>query len=251
MKIGEVKISFPYLTYEAVVSHSTPRKTTAMEWVILEAISKFKLGRGYGSLTVDQFFSNLFMITDTDLLLKPCLMGMQDANVITINQFDDSTSLKTLLMQDLELTEKGNAWRVKGELPAVQTQDAFKVIYDLYRNRLETDGNRLGRLHEKAEDSISVMGTDIDPLEISVFPAPMVLKYLEGIKNSKEKPLWLEKTTRIDSIEESSEDLAWINSVRNVNINADGVFEVDEVDDSALLKTIFDHFGQEQTEGSV
>ena len=251
MKIGEVKISFPYITYKTVVSHSTPRKTTAMEWVILEAIRKYNLGRGYGSLTVDQFFSNLFMIADTDLLLKPCLMGMQDANVIIINQFDDSTSLKTLLMQDLELTEKGNAWRVKGELPAVQTQDAFKVIYDLYRNRLETDENRLGRLHEQAEDSISVMGTDIDPLEISVFPAPMVLNHLEEVKNSKEKPLWLEKTTRIDSLEESSEDLTWINSVRNVSINADGVFEVDEVDDNTLLKTIFDDFGKEQAEGSV
>ena len=91
MNFTEVTLSYPCILYKAEVSHFTSRKSTAIEWVILEAITKCEKLQNYSGISIANFFEQLFTISDADLLIRPVLISLQDIGAIIISEIDDET----------------------------------------------------------------------------------------------------------------------------------------------------------------
>jgi len=97
MIIGDIMLSYPCVKYDVTVTHFTSRKSTAIEWVILEVINKFSENRVYGSIPIDTIFKAILQINDSDLLIKPCLISLMDLNAVSVVGLNDNVSLKDIL----------------------------------------------------------------------------------------------------------------------------------------------------------
>ena len=107
MIISEVIMSYPCIKYEVEVSHFTERKSTAIEWVILEAINRCNVLTQYEGVSISDFFKSIFTISDADLLIRPCLLALHDMGAINISGIDNETELSTVPMRNLQLTKIG------------------------------------------------------------------------------------------------------------------------------------------------
>ena len=105
MIFSEVTLSYPCVQHKVEVSHFTARKSTAIEWVILESINKCETLKSYQEISIAAFFKQIFTISDADLLIRPCLISLQDIGAIIISGIDDETELETVVMSKLKLTK--------------------------------------------------------------------------------------------------------------------------------------------------
>ena len=136
MIISEVNLSYPYIKYTVDISHFTSRKSTAIEWVILETISKVSSLRQYEGVSIDVLFEQIFMISDSDLLIKPCLLLLQDLGAITLIGIDDKTELKYVPMRNLQMTQTGEKMQKDGLLPGSTSKDKLSIYFDFKNNSL-------------------------------------------------------------------------------------------------------------------
>ena len=96
MNFTEVTLSYPCILYKAEVSHFTSRKSTAIEWVILEAITKCEKLSNYSEFSIANFFEKFFTISDADLLIRPVLISLQDIGAIIISGIDETGLLQSV-----------------------------------------------------------------------------------------------------------------------------------------------------------
>ena len=101
MIIFEGILSYPCIRYKVKVSHFTARKSTAIEWVILEAINRCGVLTQYTDEPISSFFEQIFAISDADLLIRPCLLNLYDMGAISIRNIDNETELSTVPMGNL------------------------------------------------------------------------------------------------------------------------------------------------------
>ena len=64
MKLGKVQIAYPHIFYSVQVSHHTERKSTAMEWMLLEIARATETYSDYGSIPLEQILSAIFSINE-------------------------------------------------------------------------------------------------------------------------------------------------------------------------------------------
>ena len=88
MIFTEITLSYPCVRHNVEVSHFTARKSTAIEWVILEAINQCEKISNYAGISIAAFFEQIFTISDADLLIRPVLISLQDIGAITISGID-------------------------------------------------------------------------------------------------------------------------------------------------------------------
>lgn len=119
MNFTEVTLSYPCVQHKIEVSHFTARKSTAIEWIILEAISKCQKLSDYECISIGELFKWIFTISDADLLIRPVLISLQDMGAIIVNGIDDETGLDSVEMKNLKLTDIGQEMQLKGLLPGV------------------------------------------------------------------------------------------------------------------------------------
>ena len=117
MKIDDVQLVYPYVQYNVIVSHNTPRIPTAIEWLILEVISKCSKLKDYAKVPVGTFFSTVFFISDVDKLIKPCLVSLRDMDIIKASNLYDDLSLDNVYLSELALTDDGKMFVDSGTLP--------------------------------------------------------------------------------------------------------------------------------------
>ena len=103
MIFSEVTLSYPCVQHNVEVAHFTARKSTAIEWLILEAISKCEKLTNYTGISIGDFFEQIFTISDADLLIRPVLISLQDMGAITISGIDDETELADMTKEYFEL----------------------------------------------------------------------------------------------------------------------------------------------------
>ena len=140
MNFTEVTLSYPCILYKAEVSHFSSRKSTAIEWVILEAITKCEKLQNYSGISIASFFEQLFTISDADLLIRPVLISLQDIGAIIISGIDDETELNTVAMNNLRLTPTGREMQAQGLLPGVSSEETFSIYYELVEKNLKVKG---------------------------------------------------------------------------------------------------------------
>ena len=225
MNFTEIILSYPYIKYRAEVSHFTSRKSTAIEWVILEAINKCEKLPEYSGISIANFFEQLFTISDADLLIRPVLISLQDIGAIIIYGIDDDTELNTIAMSNLRLTPTGREMQSQGLLPGVSSQEIFSIYYDLVEGVLKEETN----LYKKKSTGTPI----IDNLNEYKFPEGTIREWFSKIQNNKKQSKfnWLTPTTKIETIYPLDSELYWKNVTRKVEL-VDGMrWKISDIED--------------------
>ena len=225
MNFTEIILSYPYIKYRAEVSHFTSRKSTAIEWVILEAINKCKKLPDYSGISIANFFEQLFTISDADLLIRPVLISLQDIGAIIISGIDDDTELNTVAMNNLRLTPTGRKMQSQGLLPGVSSQEIFSIYYDLVEGVLKEETN----LYKTKSTGTPI----IDNLNEYKFPEGTIREWFSKIQNNKKQSKfnWLTPTTKIETIYPLDSELYWKNVTRKVEL-VDGMrWKISDIED--------------------
>ena len=225
MNFTEIILSYPYIKYRAEVSHFTSRKSTAIEWVILEAINKCEKLPEYSGISIANFFEQLFTISDADLLIRPVLISLQDIGAIIIYGIDDDTELNTVAMSNLRLTPTGREMQSQGLLPGVSSQEIFSIYYDLVEGVLKEETN----LYKTKSTGTPI----IDNLNEYKFPEGTIREWFSKIQNNKKQSKfnWLTPTTKIETIYPLDSELYWKNVTRKVEL-VDGMrWKISDIED--------------------
>lgn len=214
MIFAEVILSYPCVQHRVEVSHFTARKSTAIEWVILESISKCEKLTSYEGISIGTFFEQIFTISDANLLIRPVLISLQDMGAITLSGIDDETELDTVAMSNLKLTNTGRDMQVQGLLPGTTSEETFSIYYDIVAGVLKDEAN----LYKKEATGIRVM--DVVDSDDTEFPEGIIREWLFTIQNDKKRKTlnWLTPTTKIESITGLSSELYWKNITRKVEL---------------------------------
>ena len=228
MNFTEIILSYPYIKYRAEVSHFTSRKSTAIEWVILEAINKCEKLPEYSGISIANFFEQLFTISDADLLIRPVLISLQDIGAIIIYGIDDDTELNTVAMSNLRLTPTGREMQSQGLLPGVSSQEIFSIYYDLVEGVLKEETN----LYKTKSTGTPI----IDNLNEYKFPEGTIREWFSKIQNNKKQSKfnWLTPTTKIETIYPLDSELYWKNVTRKVEL-VDGMrWKISDIEDQNI-----------------
>ena len=228
MNFTEIILSYPCIKYRAEVSHFTSRKSTAIEWVILEAINKCEKLPDYSGISIANFFEKLFTISDADLLIRPVLISLQDIGAIIIYGIDDDTELNTVAMSNLRLTPTGREMQSQGLLPGVSSQEIFSIYYDLVEGVLKEEIN----LYKKKSTGISI----IDNPNEHKFPEGTIREWFSKIQNNKKQSKfnWLTPTTKIETIYPLDSELYWKNITKKVEL-VDGMkWKISDIEDQNI-----------------
>lgn len=230
MIFTEVTLSYPCVQHKVEVSHFTARKSTAIEWVILEAISKCEKLVNYNGISIGAFFEQIFTISDANLLIRPVLISLQDMGAITISGIDDETELDTVAMSNLKLTNTGRDMQAQGLLPGTTSEEAFSIYYDIVSETLKDDAN----LYKKESTGIRVV--DVENAEDTDFPEGAIREWLFSIQSDKKRKMlnWLTQTTKIESITRLSSELYWKNITRKVELVEGMHWKVSGVEDESI-----------------
>lgn len=233
MIIGEIKLAYPYARFTAHVSHFTSRDSTAIEWMILEAIDRCAKLPAYGDWPVATLFHEIFMIADPNLIILPCLLALQDLGAVTAEGISDDTDLGGVYMRDLRLTENGAEMQHTGKLPGKMNEDRLLVDYDPVTDRLipTPAGKRTD-----APDGIRVV--EIESAANVPFPSAQIRDMLESeqekhLKGDGRFP-WLLASTRIDNIEQEGVSLSWRSVAKNILLGPGMECRIEGVDDPRL-----------------
>ncbi len=235
MKLGEIKLSYPLVSYETNITHFTARKSTAIEWVILESISMAQQMNRYLDVPLDTIFKSLFGIADSDLLIKPCLLQLYDLGAVEAPTLYDDVSLTDVLMRDVKLTDVGLEMQRKGLLPGEDREDVIILFYDLFSETL-LEGTITK--YSTIQSGLSII--DRDEAEESAYPASLIKMFLEGKKarNDKKYP-WLQQTTTIKDLIESDRKVIWKNTTKEFELGENGLCTIKNVEKEEVNALLF------------
>lgn len=230
MIFTEVTLSYPCVQHKVEVSHFTARKSTAIEWIILESINKCEKLSNYAGISIASFFEQIFTISDADLLIRPVLISLQDIGAITISGIDDETELDTVAMSNLKLTKTGREMQSQGLLPGTSSEETFSIYYDVVAKSLKDEAN----LYKEEATGIKVV--DIDDADDVNFPEGAIREWLFAIQNDKKRKRlnWLTPTTKIESVTSLGSKIYWKNITRKVEIVDKMRWKVSGIEDEGI-----------------
>lgn len=215
MIIGKVKLAYPCVRFKVHVAHFTARDSTAIEWMILEAIDRCARFPAYGDWPVGTLFHEIFMVADPNQIILPCLLTLQDLSAITAGGISDETDLDSVYMRNLRLTAAGAEMQRTGKLPGKTDYDLFEVDYDPIKERLITVSK--GKMSEEP-DGIPVI--EIGSAEEIGFPSAQIRNMLEVEQKSHPKGddrfTWLLASTQIESMDQAGATLSWYSVEKDV-----------------------------------
>lgn len=230
MIFTEVTLSYPCVQHKIEVSHYTARKSTAIEWVILEAINKCEKLSNYSGVSIASVFEQIFTISDADLLIRPVLISLQDIGAITISGIDDETELAKVAMSNLKLTKTGREMQLQGLLPGMLSEETFSIYYDIVADVLKEEA------YLYKEDATGIRVSEVNDADEAQFPDGKIREWLYTVQNNnKHKGFnWLTPTTRIESITRLSSQVYWKNITRKVEIVDGMIWKVSGVEDQKI-----------------
>ena len=248
-EISSISFSKPYIKYNSIVYHFTSRKSTTIEWVILELINRYHNDNEYNSISIKTILENMLFIPDSDILVLPSLIELINLNAIESDLYiDENTSLSSISLSQIRLTDSGKELQAKGLIPGKEADDSVDFIYDisenqfdLYDDKLKFDnfpkGIKLADDDSEENDDYyedddydyeeddDDWDNDDDDDDDDIFDFNRAKSILEELKN-KNKFSWLQPTSEIRDIDIDSSVTLWKNFNDRIYLLEDGKVEL-------------------------
>ncbi len=238
MEVKKERIAYPYVKYKVNVTHSTERKSTAMEWMLLEIAQKVKDYPDYANISLEEVLNSVFSIVDGDSVLRQVLMNLQDGGALArIPGFSDTSDWAQLVCGHLKLTENGERLQKEGKLPARPVTNVWSFVYDVVQNCLVDPDKGL------SDTTTSFKAKEIDADHLPGFPESLIGLKIEAWQNGgKNAPPWLQKNSHIDHIvPESAPTVQWKTVGRDITVDAGGVLGVAGESDPDIVEAILEN----------
>ena len=213
MKLGKARIAYPFVEYSVQVTHHTERKSTVMEWMLLEIAQKVESYPDYSAIPLENILISIFSVSDGDILLRQVLTDLVDVNALEqISGFSDKSEWNQLRCGDLRLTADGRRLQQEGKLPAKSQTQKLSAVYDVVNNRLVNSSKGM------LDNTVSPKAKDISEGNMPGFPSSLIaLRIEEWQKDGKNAPSWLQRNSRIDNIvPEGDAKIKWQNTSHEI-----------------------------------
>lgn len=245
MKLAQIILSYPIRTFHTMITHSTPRRSTAIEWAVLEAIATAQRYPEIQSLTIGELFSKVLKVSDVNGLLKSHIANLMDVEALVQDNaiINEHADLFKIGMKQLKVTENGTTMQSKGLLPGEIRTDSQKFDLNIFTGDVT--------LTEESDDQENIAGgiSVCDDETISNTPLPSLkisqLLRQEAI-NKKSEITWLTPSSDIQEIHEAPEipskksrkKITWQNKAHIINISGNGNLTAKGMDDALISKTV-------------
>lgn len=232
MKLTDFNLSYPYIEYEVNISHITSRRSTAIEWLILETVSYLEQEISYQSLSIEDFYSKLFGISDTNKIIKPVLIELRELGALFLDNVYDDIDLRETPMNCIHLTEDGRLLQKVGKLPGNRAEDTFGLYYDVA-------GQKITQKSNAEEESKGVKVSKIESADEVAFPLALIQQEILAL-GSQNKLKWYNEGTEILQITPVQSALKWKTVRRNLCINDDFTIFVEGVSEPGINEEVLD-----------
>jgi len=210
MEISDIRIGVPLLRLEVRIFHATPRKPTAFERVILGMAERFGQNESFNSTPLEQLFVDVLCVSDPGPLVTPTLSELVALDVIRCG--GDIEALDTLILRDIEITERGQRMIAEDMLPAKSMQNEEIFYFDPIRQRLVSESK--SRAYRPVAPRYA-----IDPSAFEgIFPE-------ESIRSSIDKSAyrWFSASSNIEKIESLSVQVLWKDTPCTIELLSDSL----------------------------
>lgn len=234
MKLGTARIAYPFVAYSVDVTHHTERKSTAMEWMLLEIAQKAEDHLDYKNVPLEIVLTSIFSVADGNMLLRQVLTDLVDANALEqIPGFSDRSEWNKLRCGDLRLTDDGRRLQREGKLPAKENTNEIKIFYDVTNNRLVNDGKGM------SDNTTNPKAREVDDNNMPGFPNSLINQRIEEWQTTeKNAPSWLQKNSRIDNIAPKQATVKWRNVGLDITVDNDGNLGLTNEEDAQIAEKI-------------
>ncbi len=235
MEVTKARVAYPYMKYKVKVTHSTERKSTAMEWMLLEIAQKVREYPDCANKSLEEVLNSVFLIADGDLMLRQVLLELQDGGALErIPGFSDISEWKDLECGALKLTDNGQRLQKEGKLPATPVPSECTFVYDVVGNCLLDSQKGMS----DTTTSFKVKGMD----DVPPFPDSLIGDKIEAWKNGgKNAPPWLQKNSHIDQITPERATVQWKTIGRDIAVDGDGSLSVMGESDPDIAEAILEN----------
>ncbi len=191
MIISENYIKVPGKMYKVNVKCVSTRRLTTIEWLIVNCAAKFKGDSKTATKTLKYVFEEVFQLTSSEILIKPCIESLMKEQVIQLDMEHDFDYSKIMFSQ-IRLTPKGQRMVEDGLFPGEQKE----LPLDIYYNPLFEKINQFVSGKENINDAIE-FGTESD--YTTIFPEDKITQALhKGLVGSGR---FVASKLRIESLE--------------------------------------------------
>ena len=219
MNLGKARIAYPFVEYSVQVTHHTERKSTVMEWMLLEIAQKVESYPDYATIPLENILTSIFSVADGNILLRQVLTDLVDVNALEhIPGFSDKSEWNQIRCGDLRLTNDGRRLQKEGKLPAKSQTQNLSVVYDVVNNRLVNSSKGM------LDNTVNPKAKDIGEGNMPGFPGSLIaLRIEEWQAEGKNSPSWLQRNSRIDNIAPEGEaKIKWQNTRHEISMDSGG-----------------------------
>ena len=212
MILTEDYVLIPGQQYKVKVQCASIRRLTAMEWLIVNCAARFQNLEQAGDLTLKHVFEEVFQLTSSEILIKPCVESLIDEKAIQLS-VDRNFDYSSLRFSQIILTAKGKRMAEDGLFPGAEKELPLEIYY----NPLTGKMNQFSNVAEKLDDAIELGDSSCYDLD---FPEDKIIRALNAGLVGQGR--FVASKLRIESIEciDCSE---WKNAIKlAVDVDSDG-----------------------------
>lgn len=229
----KIFFSKPYAKYKSVVTHFTSRKSTAIEWMILELIKRYSNDNEYTNISLKTIIEEVLFVPDTDILVKPSIIELIGINAIEDknNLIDENISLDSVSLSHLTLTQHGRELQERGLIPGKESEEEIVFIYDKLENDLKLEADN--KIDLKREHK----GIELSNNSDFIFDENRARQILEEKKDGG-KFTWLQPTSEIKNIDKGETEILWRDLNDEIDILENGKLELINYKDKEIFNRL-------------
>lgn len=228
-KISKITISKPYKKIHTIISYSSMRKITILEWLVLKTIKDLKKPELERSL-LGVIFKEIFNINDFEGLILPVIENLEQKNMLSCAYLDD---YKYLTFKDIAINDNGSKFLDQEKVPNDIKQEKISFLYDFENKRLD-----LMSFYNKNRNK--------EPIDIAIsFDEKYYLNKDEAkniiLKNKKLFNNWLKEDAEIQEIDEYEDENAieWEYDKDEILITDKGEISFANTDNEKYMSELF------------
>lgn len=212
MKLSDIRIGVPLLRLETRIFHATPRKPTAFERIVLGMTERFAQNASFNIIPVERLFIDVLCVSAPGPLVTPTLSELMALDVIRC--MGDIEALDTLILRDIEITERGQKMIAEDMLPAKSMQNDEVFYYDPIRQKLLSESE--SKAYRPVKPKLSVDSSVFE----GVFPEELIRSNIISTGYR-----WFSSASHIERVESLSVETRWKDIPCSIEVDS-GVLKV-------------------------